>query len=113
MYTALHFQYRFNKNSLLQCYFLEILPAGLVLEKVSLKRHRNDVKEIFPDLKIFTVHNGLAVKFKIKVFANGNFDKVIMGYTFANCPKFSNFVLSQGFVLEHSANPPRQNKKAK
>ena len=28
-YMALHFERRFNKNSLLQCYFLAILPAGL------------------------------------------------------------------------------------
>ena len=29
LYMALHFQCRFNKNSLLQCYYLVILPAGL------------------------------------------------------------------------------------
>ena len=28
MYMALHIECRFNKNSLLQCYFLAILPAG-------------------------------------------------------------------------------------
>ena len=27
-YMALHFECRFNKNSLLQCYFLAILPVG-------------------------------------------------------------------------------------
>ena len=30
-YMALHIECRFNKISLLQCYFLAILPAGLVL----------------------------------------------------------------------------------
>ena len=29
---ALHIECRFNKNSLLQCYFLVILPAGYVIK---------------------------------------------------------------------------------
>ena len=30
-YMASHIECRFNKNSLLQCYFLAILPAGYLL----------------------------------------------------------------------------------
>ena len=33
VYMALHFLCRFNKNSLLQCNFLAILPAGIAIHK--------------------------------------------------------------------------------
>ena len=47
-YMALQIECRFNKNSLLQCYFLVILPAGLVtlLETINIiKTGNNEIRE--------------------------------------------------------------------
>ena len=53
-YMALHIECRFNKNSLLQCYFLAILPTGENLSFIFLGQTKKVEVGVATDGELFT-----------------------------------------------------------